>query len=131
MTAEGGSGELQLGYANNVVEKFVKYFYGEPITDDRMKDNFVAYMELAERFNLPEMKEQVEKEALKHLYADLNMVDFFFKADQFQAEGFKAERVKAAAKAAIKKNKSKIHENLDKLKLKNTQQSVLLYILTE
>ena len=131
MTAEGGSGELQLGYANNVVEKFVKYFYGEPITDDRMKDNFVAYMELAERFNLPEMKEQVEKEALKHLNADLNMVDFFFKADQFQAEGFRAERVKAAAKAAIKKNKSKIHENLDKLKLKNTQQSVLLYILTE
>ena len=50
---------------------------------------------------------------------------------QLQAEGFKAERVKAAAKAAIKKNKSKIHENLDKMKLKNTQQSVLLYILTE
>ena len=133
MPEEGGTGELQLGYANNVVEKFVKYFYGEPIIDDKMKDNFVAYMEMAERFNLPELKEQVEKEALKHLNADLNMVEFFFKADQFQAEGFKAERVKAAAKLAIKKNKAKVQENIPALekKLKKAQLSILLSVMTE
>ena len=132
MTEEGAMGELQLGYANNVVEKFVKYFYGEPITDERMKDNFEPYMELAERFNLPEMKEQVEKEALKHLNTDLNMVELYFKADQFHNE-FKAERVKTAAKAAIKKNKAKIQENIEALgkKLKKTQLSNLLSILTE
>ena len=116
--------DLRLAHANNVVEKFVKYFYGEPIIDERMKDNFAAYMELADRFNLPEMKEQVEKEALKHINTDLNMVGFFLQADQFQAE-----RVKTAAKAAIKKNKSKIQ--VDKLKLNKAQQAKLLTILTE
>merc|ERR1712183_242529 len=102
--------------------------YGEPITDERMKDNFVAYMELAAKFNLPEMKDQVEKEALKHINNEMNMVEFYFKADQFQAE-----RVKAAAKAAIKKNKAKIQENIPTLgkKLKKAQLSNLLAILTE
>ena len=128
LVEEGAGGELQLGFNNNIVEKFVKYFYGEPITDDRMKDHFAAYMELANRFNLPEMKEQVEKEALKHINTDLNMVELYFKAEQFQAE-----LVKTAAKTVIKKNKAKIQENkqaLDK-KLKKAQLSILLSILTE
>ena len=73
----------------------------------------------------PEMKELVEKEAMKQINIDLNMVHFYVQTDKFQTE-----RVKTAAKAAIMKNKSKVREALDTMKL-NQKQRAILEALTE
>ena len=55
---EYGTNELTLPFANNVVEKFVRFFYDEEIKDERIKENFGAYMRLANQFELEDMKRQ-------------------------------------------------------------------------
>ena len=124
---EEGTGEIHLKFANNIVEKFVKFFYDEEIKDDRIKDNFSSYMVLAKQWELPAMKQQVEDEAIRVLSQD-NMVELYFLGDEH-----KAERLKTEAKKGIKKNKKIIKDNLGPIekKLKKTQLTDLLSILTE
>ena len=83
---EEGTSEIYLKHGNNVVaERFVKFFYGEEMKDEKMKENFGHYMELAETWALPDMKQQVEEEAMKQLSQE-NMVEFYFLAETCQAK---------------------------------------------
>ena len=82
-------------------------------------------MELANQFELQDMKRQVEDEAMKHLNNE-NTVELYFLAEKYEAE-----RLKVEAKKGIKKHRKQIKENMSNSKLKKLQLSQLVDILTE
>ena len=82
-------------------------------------------MELANQFELQDMKRQVEDEAMKHLNNE-NTVELYFLAEKYEAE-----RLKVEARKGIKKHRKQIKENMSNSKLKKPQLSQLVAILTE
>ena len=82
-------------------------------------------MELANQFELQDMKRQVEDEAMKHLNNE-NTVELYFLAEKYEAE-----RLKVEARKGIKKHRKQIKENMSNSKLKKPQLSQLVDILTE
>ena len=84
-------------------------------------------MELVNRFELSDMKRQVEEEAMKHLNEE-NTVELFFLAEKYEAE-----RLKVEARKGIKKHRKVINENMSSLekKLRKPQLSQLVSILSE
>ena len=82
-------------------------------------------MELANQFELQDMKRQVEDQAMKHLNNE-NTVELYFLAEKYEAE-----RLKVEARKGIKKHRKQIKENMSNSKLKKLQLSQLVDILTE
>ena len=82
-------------------------------------------MELANQFELQDMKRQVEDEAMKHLNNE-NTVELYFLAEKYEAE-----RLKVEARKGIKKYRKQVKENMSNSKLKKPQLSQLVAILTE
>ena len=84
-------------------------------------------MELVNRFELSDMKRQVEEEAMRHLNEE-NTVELFFLAEKYEAESVKVE-----ARKGIKKYKKVINEKMSSLekKLRKPQLIQLVSILSE
>ena len=123
--AEKNNSTLKMEYKADIVEKFVKFFYSEKIEEEK-EENLRCYLELAEKYNIPRLKELVEELAITKLNVE-NMVDFFLLADHFSAEN-----LGKAARDFIKGNKKKVRESLAELeKLEKSQMLKVMEILFE
>ena len=120
---EKNSSTLKLDYKADVVEKFVEFFYTEDIKDEN-EENFRCYLELAEKYDIPHLKELVEVFAIGQINVE-NMVDIFLLADHFSAG-----TLGKAAKDFIKTNKKKVRESLAEIeKLEKSQMMKIMDIL--
>ena len=123
--AEKNNSTLKMEYKADIVEKFVKFFYSEKIEEEK-EENLRCYLELAEKYNIPHLKELVEELAITRLNVE-NMVDFFLLADHFSAE-----HLGKAARDFIKSNKKKVRESLAELeKLEKSQMMKIMDIFVE
>ena len=104
---ERKTASLQLQYKADIVRKFVKFFYKREIEEE--EENFRSFMELADKYDVPHLKEEVEELAIRKLTVE-NMVDMFLLADLHSAEN-----LKTAAESFIKTNRMKVREGLDEL----------------
>ena len=118
---ERKTASLQLQYKADIVRKFVKFFYKREIEEE--EENFRSFMELADKYDVPHFKEEVEELAIRKLTVE-NMVDMFFLADIHSAEN-----LRYAAESFIKTNRMKIKEGLAELeKLDSTQRMKIMSI---
>ena len=112
---ERNNSTLKLDYKADVVENFVDFFYIDDIKDEK-DENLRCYLELAEKYDIPRLKELVEEHAISKINIE-NMVDLFLLADHFSAE-----TLGKAAKDFIKTNKKKVRESLAEMeKLEKNQ----------
>ena len=56
------------------MRKFVKFFYKREIKEEEEEGNLRYFLELAEKYDLPHLKEEVEELAIRKLTVE-NMVD--------------------------------------------------------
>ena len=61
LTEKSRNGILFLNYKAEVVENFVNYFYIRKMIYGNLEDNG-SYLEIAERYNLPQIKKDVQGE---------------------------------------------------------------------
>ena len=121
---ERESSSLQLKYKADLVEKFVKYFYEIEIQEEEEEGNIRCFLEFAEKYDIPHLKQEVERLAISKLTVE-NMVDMFLLADFYSAE-----ELKKAAEGFIKTNRLKVKEGLSELeKLEKSQLIKLLGIV--
>lgn len=106
---ERKTGSLQLQYKADIVEKFVKFFYERKIQEEEEVETLGCFLELAEEYDIPHLKEEVEELAMRKLTV-ANMVDMFLLADLFSAQ-----HLKTAAESFIRANRMKVKENLSEL----------------
>ena len=107
---ERKTGSLHLQYKADIVRKFVKFFYERKIQEEEEKvETLGCFLELAEKYDLPHLKVEVEELAMRTLSVE-NMVDMFLLADLFSAQD-----LKTAAKSFIRTNRLKVKENLAEL----------------
>ena len=66
-------------------------------------------MELADKYDVPHLKEEVEELAMRRLTVE-NMMDMFFLADLHSAEN-----LRTAAEGFIRTNRLKVKDGLDEL----------------
>ena len=104
---ERETSRLKIMYKAEVVRKFVKFFYKRKL--DETERNLRCLLELAEKFDLPHLKEEVEELAIRKLTVE-NMVDMFLLADIHSAKD-----LKTAAEGFIKTNRIKVREDLAEL----------------
>ena len=113
---ERKTASLQLMYKADIVRKFVKFFYKREIEEEEEEENLRCFLELAEKYDLPHLKEEVEDLAIRKLTVE-NMVDMFLFADLHSAED-----LRNAAESFIKTNRLKVKEDLAELdKLERNQ----------
>ena len=99
---------LKLEYKTDLVEKFVKFFYQREIEEEE-EGSLRSFLELAEMYDIPHLKEEVEQTAIRKLSVE-NMVDMFLLADFYTANN-----LKKAAEDFIKTNREKVKEGFDEL----------------
>ena len=102
---ERKTASLQLQYKADIVRKFVKFFYKREIEEEEEGETLRYFMELADKYDIPRLKKEVEELAIKKLSVE-NMVDIFLLADLYSAENLKTE-----AEAFIKTNRLKVRED--------------------
>ena len=113
---EKRTSSLQIQYKTGIVEKFVKFFYTRKIQEEVEEENLGSFLELADKYDLPHLKEEVEGLAIRMLSVE-NMVDMFLLADLYSAQ-----HLKTAAENFIKTNRMKVKEGLAEMeKLEKTQ----------
>jgi len=116
---------LRLKYKTDIVEKFVQFFYKREI-EAEIEENIDSFLELADMYDIPNLKDQVEEVAISKLTEE-NMVDMFLLADLYSAE-----ELRKAAEHIIRKNKKKVKENMAEFeKLERNQLMKILSILCE
>ena len=106
---ERETSSLQLQYKEDVVKKFKVFFYKREIKEEEDEGNLRCFLELAEKYDLPHLKEEVEELAIRKLTVE-NMVDMFLLADLHSAEN-----LRMAAEDFIKTNRMKVKEGLAEL----------------
>ena len=106
---ERETSSLKLQYKDEVVRKFMKFFYKREIGEEEEEENLRCFLELAEKYDLPHLKEEVEELAIRKLTVE-NMVDMFLLADIHSAKD-----LRNAAEDFIKTNRLKVKESLDEL----------------
>ena len=115
---------VRLKYKADIVEKFVKYFYKKDIEEEK-EENLGCYMELAEQYDIPHMKKQVEELAISKMSVE-NMVDMLLLADLYSAD-----TLRKAAEGFILSNKRKVRESLAEMeKLEKSQLMKIMDILS-
>ena len=120
---ERETSSLKLQYKDDVVKKFRKFFYKREIGEEEEEGNLRSFLELAEKYDLPHLKEEVEELAIRKLTVE-NMVDMFLLADFHSAEG-----LRNAAEGFIKTNRMKVKEDSDELdKLERDQAMKIMKI---
>ena len=100
---------LQLPYKADIVRKFVEFFYKREFEEEGEEENFRCFLELADKYDIPHFKEELEELAITKLTVD-NMVDMFFLADLYSAEDLKTK-----AEGFIRTNRLKVREGLAEL----------------
>ena len=121
---EKNKSTLKLDYKADVVEKFVRFFYKNDLEDG--EENLRCYLELAEKYDIPHLKELVEKLSIKKINVE-NMVEMFLLADHLSAE-----TLGKATKDFIETNKKKVRENLAEMeKLEKSQMMKIMEILCD
>ena len=110
---------LKLQYKTDIVRKFVKFFYERKIEEEEKEEgNLGCFLDLANQYDIPHLKKEVEKLAKRKLTVE-NMVDMFLLADLHSAED-----LKSAAEGFIRTNRLKVKEGLAELeKLERNQAS--------
>ena len=106
---ERETSSLKLQYKDDVVRKFMKFFYKRELEEEEEEENLRCFLELAEKYDLPHLKEEVEELAIRKLTVE-NMVDMFLLADIHSAKD-----LRNAAEDFIKTNRLKVKESLDEL----------------
>ena len=120
---ERETSSLQLDYKADLVEKFVRFFYETKIQEEEEEGNLRGFLDLSEKYNIPHLKEEVERLAMRKLTVE-NMVEMFF-----LAEFYSAEDLKKGAEDFIKINRMKVKEGLAELeKLEPNQRMKILSI---
>ena len=120
---ERETSSLKLQYKDDVVRKFMKFFYKRELEEEEEEENLRCFLELAEKYDLPHLKEEVEELAIRKLTVE-NMVDMFLLADFHSAEG-----LRNAAEGFIKTNRMKVKEDFDELfKLEKDQLKKIMSI---
>ena len=113
---ERKTSSLQIQYKAGIVGKFVQFFYKGEIELEEEGENLGSFLELAEKYDLPQLKEEVEGLAIRRLSVE-NMVDMFLLADHYSAKD-----LKKAAEDFIRTNRLKVKEGLAELdKLERSQ----------
>ena len=102
---ERKTASLQLPYKADVVRKFVKFFYKREIEEEEEGETLRYFMELADKYDIPRLKKEVEELAIKKLSVE-NMVAIFLLADLYSAKNLRTE-----AEAFIKTNRLKVRED--------------------
>ena len=106
---ERKTASLPLKYKADIVRKFVKFFYKREFEEDEDGETLRCLMELAEKYDVPHLKEEVEELAMRKLTVE-NMVEMFFLADLHSAEN-----LRTAAEGFIRTNRMKVKEGLAEL----------------
>ena len=120
---ERETASLKLIYKEDVVRKFKMFFYKRKIEAEEEEGNLRCFLELAEKYDLPHLKEEVEELAIRKLTVE-NMVDMFLLADLHSAED-----LRNAAEGFIRTNRLKVKEDLDELeKLEKSQMMKIIRI---
>ena len=111
---------VQLKYKTATVEKLSKFFYKREIEEEEEEENLRSFLEFAQQYDLPHLKEEVEELAKRKLTVE-NMVDMFLHS---------AEVLKEAAESLIRANRLMVKEDLDELleKLDRDQAKMILSI---
>ena len=99
---EKKEGEVKLEYSDEVVEKFVDYFYTRTVPRKVLKDNLDSFLTLSELYDLAPLKYQTEVVAIEEM-TTVNMVDMLLLSDLQNAE-----ILKEASKWFIKQNRDKL-----------------------
>ena len=121
---EKNKSTMKLQYKADIVEKFVNFFYKKDIEEEK-EENLGRYLELAEQYDIPHLKKQVEELAINKINVE-NMVNILLLADLYSAE-----TLKKAAEDFIKSNKQKVRENLAEMeKLEKSQLMKIMDILS-
>ena len=119
---EKRTSSLQLQYKAGIVGKFVKFFYKRKIEAEVGEENLECFLDLAEKYDLPHLKEEVEGLAIRMLSVE-NMVNMFLLADLYSAQELKNE-----AEDFIKTNRIKVKEGLAELEI--LEKSQLMKIMS-
>ena len=120
---EKKTSSLQLQYQADIVRKFVKFFYKREIEEEEEEGNLRCFLELAEKYDLPHLKEEVEELAIRKLTVE-NMVDMFLLADLHSAKD-----LKNAVESFIRANRLMVKEGLAELeKLEQSQRMKIMSI---
>ena len=106
---ERKASSLQLQYNADIVKKFVKFFYKMEIEEGEGEEALRCLLELAEKYHLVHLKEEVEELLIRKLTVE-NMVEMFLLADLHTAPSFKI-----AAEEFIRTNRLKVKEDLAEL----------------
>ena len=118
---ERETSRLKIMYKAEVVRKFVKFFYKRKL--DETERNLRCLLELAEKYDLPHLKEEVEELAIRKMTV-VNMVDMFLQADLHSAP-----KLRTAAEVFIRTNRMKVKEDFDELfKLEKDQLKKIMSI---
>ena len=119
---ERKTASLQLQYKADIVRKFVKFFYKRKIEGEEW-ETLRCFLELAEKYDIPHLKEEVEEVIIRMLTVE-NMVEMFLLADFHSAEV-----LRNAAEGFIRTNRLKVKEDLAELdKLERNQAMKILSI---
>ena len=106
------------------MEKFVKFFYELEIQEEEDEGNIRCFLDFAEKYDIPHLKQKVERLAMRKLTME-NMVDMFLLADFYSADD-----LKKLVEFFIKSNRLKVKEGLSELeKLEKSQLIKLLSIV--
>ena len=120
---ERKTSSLQLQYKADIVRKFVKFFYKREFEEEEEEESLRCFLELAEKYDIPNLKKEVEELAMRKLTVE-NMVDMFLLADLHSAEN-----LRTAAEGFIRTNRLKVKEGLAELdKLERDQAIKILSI---
>ena len=106
------------------MRKFIKFLYEREIEEEEKEEgNFRCFLDIANAYDIPHLKEEVEELAIRKLTVE-NMVDMFFLADQYSAEVLRNE-----AEAFIRTNRLRVMEGLAELeKLKQSERMKIMSI---
>jgi len=83
----------------DVIKNFVKYCYRQPIEEKVFEDNLIEFLEVGEKFDLPQLKLQAEL-AMVSILKKGNFIDMMIAGDLYGAE-----KVKMAAFKFLSQNK--------------------------
>ena len=64
---EAKEGQVKLDYSDEVVEKFVDYFYTQTVPKEVLKVNLDSFMTLSELYDLGPLKHQTEEVAVEEM----------------------------------------------------------------
>ena len=96
--------ELTVKHSDEVVGKFVEYFYSRKVPREALEANLVTFIELAGFYDLDPLKLLTEEVAIEKLCVE-NMVDLYALGNLHSAANLKTE-----AEAFIRENKKELKE---------------------